>query len=358
VILGGVFLLACAGGAQAPKAFSVPVVVAPVERGPFRAVASLTGELQSPREGVLAAEISGTVAEAPRRLGDRVEAGDLVVRLDARSQQIALRQAEAARERAGADVAVREAALGREKFQTQRVLSVAAHDPGAVSEGEAEAARLGLQEAEAQVAAARGELAARDAAVDAARLDLARTRLEAPFAGVVSRQDARTGQRVGAGTVLAGVLGIGALEAVLDAGEAWAGRITPGVATEVRNSAGETAVGVVAGVVPAAQGGARNQRVRVDITEPPSGFIPGLPVTATVVVSTLADALLVPRDAVAQGTVFVVAEGKARRVPVQQAGDGGVIVAVEGALSAGELVVVRGNEALQDGSPVTVVGGS
>jgi multidrug efflux pump subunit AcrA (membrane-fusion protein) len=67
----------------------------------------------------------------------------------------------------------------------------------------------------------------------------------------------------------------------------------------------------------------------------------------------------VPRDAVilrqAASYVFRVADdGTAERVQVQVGSGQGAVVAVTGALQAGDRVVVRGGERLQPGQAVTV----
>jgi membrane fusion protein (multidrug efflux system) len=70
-------------------------------------------------------------------------------------------------------------------------------------------------------------------------------------------------------------------------------------------------------------------------------------------------ALVVPKDAlVSRGPVellFIVTDGKVHQVPVKrgQATEGWV--AIEGPVEEGQLVVVRGNERLRDGMPVTIL---
>lgn len=67
-------------------------------------------------------------------------------------------------------------------------------------------------------------------------------------------------------------------------------------------------------------------------------------------------ALVVPRSAVlatdGQDYVYIVQAGKARRVPVTQGSEDGNLVAVTGALQAGDAVVASGNYELTDGMTV------
>ena len=332
-------------------------MTAVVTQGSAAVRVTLDGEVRSPGEALSSTEIAGTVVAAPARIGARVHKGDTLVALDARPFRIALAQADAVLAQADAAVAVKRAAFDRVRVATTRLMSVAERDPGAISERETEDARLALSEAEAALRAAEAERDVRTASKQAAELDVSRTTLRAPVDGIVSRQEARLGARLAAGTLVSGVVSSGALEVTLDVGEVWAGRIVPGAIAhlQVPSRPEITAEGIVGGVVPAADGASRNQRARVDLPDPPPGLLPGLAVRAVVEVETLADALQVPRDAVASGSVFVVSEGKARKVAVTAVGTGGESVVVTGEMAAGDVVVIRGNEALQDGTPVNVV---
>lgn len=352
------WLAGCASEAAPPPSPGVPVITEPVVRGPTDVRLDLPGEVQSPGEARLAAEVAGTVVAVPARVGSRVARGEVLVELDRRSFDIAVRTATGRLEQARAQVAVREAALERVKVNSDRLLSVRQKDPTAVSQLEADEAALAVREAQAALQAALADVEVRQAEVDAAALDLARSRILSPIAGVVSRQDARIGQRIGAGTYLVTVLGAGGLEAVLDLGEAQAGTVAPGAPVKLKlpGRPGLTVDGTVAGVVPAAEGLSRNQRLRVDIPEPPPELLPGLAVRAEVAVATLADAVQVPRDAVTRGAVFVVVDGKAKKVEVETRYDLGETLVVTGELRSGDALVVRGNEALADGVAVRTGG--
>lgn len=352
-------LLACAEAPPARPPAAVPVVAEAVVRGPVEVRLELSGEVRSPSEAQVAVEIAAPVIAVPARVGTPVRAGDELVRLDARPFEIARKAAAARVQQAEAQVAVRRSAVDRVDLTTRRVLEVRERDPASVSALDAEDAALALQEARAQLQAAEADLAAARAQLDAAELDLRRTRVVSPVDGVVARQDAKVGQRVPAGTMVAVVVGAGPLEAVLDLGEQQAGQVAPGAPVVVSLLARPSvqATGVVSGVVASADGYSRNQRVRVDLPSPPPEMLAGLAVRGVVEVQRLDDGIQVPRDAVGRGAVFVVAEGKAKKVPVLVRFDLGETLVVDGPLEGGAQVVVRGNEALQDGADVNVVGG-
>jgi multidrug efflux system membrane fusion protein len=342
---------------------TVPVVLAEVTRGPAVSTVTLDGEVSSPGAAIISAEVAGSVATAPARVGDRVRVGSVIVTLDPASARIARDQAAANLARAEAQRAARTAAAARVRFETSRVLDVAKREPGGVSPREAQDAEIRLAEAEAAHAAAESEVQVATFALQAAELDLRRTSLVSPVAGVVSRQDATVGRRVAPGTALAAVVPTEGLEILVDVGEASAGRVQIGQAVAIRVPARPEirGSGTVAGVVPAAEGGARAQRARVLLEDGGTAvgrILPGMAVRATIEVTRFEDAILVPRDAVTGGAVYTVAEGKAVRVPIVVAAETGERVVVVSGIDAGAQVVVRGNEALQEGTPVGVATGA
>ncbi len=338
----------CTPAGGAPHGNAVPVVTAPVVQGPVDNVIEATGEVQEPVEARLGAEVSGTIASVPGRVGAAVHAGDVLVVFDDRPLRITLQVAQARLAQSRASLETRHVAQERVRLRSAGVLSVAAEAGGAVSGTEAEIARLDMREADASVQAAEADTAAAEANVAAATLDLQRTQVHAPFDGVVRDLQAIRGQRVGAGTPLLTLLGRGDFEVLIDLPSA-------GAATDQSVLLGtppQTVTGTVGGVVPGLSF-ARTQRVRVSVPTPPDWLLPGAVVPARLVIGHADQALSIPRDALTDGAAFVVHDGKVSRVPLTVRWDLGDRVVVEGALQAGDAVVIRGNEALTDGAAVS-----
>jgi HlyD family secretion protein len=184
-----ILLLAVAAGAawwvwSRPQ--PVAVRVADVALGQVEEIVANTraGTVKACRRARLAPAMGGQIAELPAHEGDRVEAGELLLALwnhDLLAQmRLAEREAEASTARAeaaclNAEQAAREAAR-QEKLQARRMASEEAIDRAQT------AAAAGLAECEAARATAR--VAA--ARVGVAEAELERSRLTAPFAGVVA----------------------------------------------------------------------------------------------------------------------------------------------------------------------------
>jgi membrane fusion protein (multidrug efflux system) len=181
-------------------------------------------------------QIPGTVVAIGAEDNDFVEAGQMLVTLDAADADVALAQAEAALAQAvrkvrglyssvhgsSAEVAVRQAAVDQARADYRRRQGLAAS--GAISAEELAHARDALIGAESALAATRAQLAtsaaqvsgtaidshpdvkAAAARVRAAWLDDRRTVLPAPVAGHVAKRSVQVGQRVQPGTPLMAVV--------------------------------------------------------------------------------------------------------------------------------------------------------
>ncbi|MBW6455157.1 MAG: HlyD family efflux transporter periplasmic adaptor subunit [Trueperaceae bacterium] len=402
---------------------AVATVVEPLARGPFVREVTGTGVVEAARERALAFEGGGSVAEVRVVEGVTVEAGEVLARLDvaalerdaeavraslasARADRARLepqqrvdrlelessvRQAEDALVRAerARDDAAREAQLAQQLFDVGATASVALR----AAEEALDAAERALQQARLTASSARSRLtnldqlaAAQIAASDAqlAQLEINLRNLEArlqdavlvaPFAGVVTVVSVRSGDRVGTQPVIS----------VVDTDELQVrGRFD-------ENRAVELFVGQSAAIVPDADASVRlaasldrispvaqrdgaGAQVSAVLTfdEPPGATVrPGYTVTVRVRVREIADALLVPLEAIsgsgeASYVVRVLADdgvGTAEHVPVEVLERNPTVAAVrvgpvaEGTagagLRAGDLVAVVDVDAIADGDRVS-----
>lgn len=128
------------------------------------------GTVEAVRQTVVAAQVAGAVVALPVKAGDRVKAGQLLVRLDARAaeQQAGAAAAQVEAARAAQQAATLEVQRQRLLFQS-RFISQAA-----------------LDQAEAQYRSASAQAAAQLATAQAARTESSYFTVKAPYDGVVS----------------------------------------------------------------------------------------------------------------------------------------------------------------------------
>ncbi|TVQ90247.1 MAG: efflux RND transporter periplasmic adaptor subunit [Deltaproteobacteria bacterium] len=311
-------VLAPGAGSQDEVESSVPVEVMPANPERIEAVLQLTGSVEPARQVALSPEVAGRVAWIDPRLrpGGRLDEGDVLLRLDARDLRAAL-VAEEAR-LAQADL---ELALERER---QRTSAREWELLGDVARSES----LALRRPHLAVAEANQRSAA--AAVDRARLNLARTRLKAPFRAVVVSQNVEVGQVVGSQGAVVTLVGTDEVRVIANVPSDRLAEVdVPGLNAQegavARVSFGRGAPasyeGVVTGVVGQLDPQTRTAQLVVSVQEPFSGerpLLPGTFVEVEILGRPIDDAVKVPREAVVDGeAVWVVVEGRLERRPVR-----------------------------------------
>jgi RND family efflux transporter MFP subunit len=300
-----------------------------------------TGIVRSRAAADLAASVAGTlqwVAEP----GTAVSPGQLVARLDTR--ELALARAEQAARVKRAEVNLQ--ALERELTRLRA-------SGNAVSRFNVDQAESNRDLAEADLQVARALLAQTDD-------QLGRSRLTAPFAGVVSDRVRRAGEEVGRGEVIARIVNPDELEIRLFVPLRHVRAVQPGHAVQVKADQREFTA-TVSTIVPA--GDPRTQSFEVLVKAPPvDGLLAaGNTVQVRLPLGEPQRRLSVPRDALiirAEGLYIVRINGqqRAERVPVKAGVADGDWIAVEGSVRAGDSVVVRGGESLRGNEKLDVVG--
>jgi membrane fusion protein, multidrug efflux system len=147
---------------------------------------SLSGTLRAEQEAAIRAEIPGAVLATYAEPGQRVQQGTPLAQLDAAAIRDAVNSA-----RAGVATAQANQQNARRDLERTQALVTA----GAIAERDLERARTALTAAEAQFAAARAQLTT-------AQENLSKTRIVAPFSGVVSIRSAKAGDVVSPGMPL------------------------------------------------------------------------------------------------------------------------------------------------------------
>jgi multidrug efflux pump subunit AcrA (membrane-fusion protein) len=171
---------------RADSTVALPVVGALVWRGDLVLSVRATGVVRAERQVTLRAETQGAVAEVAVRPGDRVERAQVLVRLDQRPFDLAVREAEAA----------------LDEMRIRLLDALVGDDPADTSAAAAQ---------RRQGARMRSGIAGAEARLDRARLDRERATITAPFGGVVDRVGVVAAQRVGPGEEIARIVDLSSL---------------------------------------------------------------------------------------------------------------------------------------------------
>ncbi len=164
----------------------VEVVVKPVDRGTVERTVANTraGTVKACRRAKLSPSVGGQIAKLSIREGDTVKEGDLLLEIWNRDLvaevQLAQSETEAARARA------RAALLKAEVSQREANRLVKLRDTGAASEEKTDKALTDARALRADYEAAEASVLMSEARIGVVKANLARTRLIAPFDGVVA----------------------------------------------------------------------------------------------------------------------------------------------------------------------------
>lgn len=330
--------------ALVPAAWAQPsaaaVQVASAEIRELAPTIRASGQVRSRDAADMAAAIPGTLAWVAEP-GTWVQAGEAIARIDA--EELRLQRVE------------QQARLKRIEVnlqQAERELKRLQGSGTAVSQFQLDQAR------------ATRDLAASD--LDIARVTLrqteerlSRTELRSPFDGVVSERLQRIGEEVSRGDIVARVLDPQELEIRLFVPLRHLRAVRAG---DTLTALGEQGAfqAQVHSVIPAAAGRAQSFEVMAKAPRELPWLAAGQLLRVELPLGQPEQRLSVPRDAlvIRSEGVFVMkvnGEQKAERVGVKLGVADGEWIAVDGELTAGDQVIIRGGESLRGGEPLKVL---
>lgn len=324
-----------------------PVRVITATMGSGGEPVSITGQVQAEEEASLSFRVGGRMIERLVNVGDAVEAGQVVARLEREPAENQLRQARAALESARGQLSKTRADFGR---QQSLIAS------GFTTRVRYDQARQAMVAAQAQFDDARARLAI-------AEDNLGYSDLIVDAGGSVTTRGAEPGEVVGAGQMIVRVARERGRDAVFDVPE----RILRAASAEkpidvvLASDPAVRAVARVREVSPQADPVTRTFKVRAGLDDPPEAMRLG----STVIGSVTLDAtpgIVVPPSALTQAegrpAVWVV-DRDAMTVSLRPVEVGQFAldsVAIASGLNEGELVVTAGVQVLRPGQKVRLLG--
>lgn len=339
LLLGLALALPGLAAAQAPAAPAPIVEVAKADIARIAPRRWVPGSVVSRDDARLATSAAGRL-EYVAEVGTRVKAGERVAKLEDEAIRLHLEDARSEVERIKAQRAL--AQRQRERYER-------------LAENRSIAANQ-VDEARAQVEQYSAQLRQAEARVRTAQYELEQTEVRAPFPGVVTERVAQRGEFVAAGAAIAHLVDTSHLEARVQAPLALAAMLEPEMELPVRIGEKSSKARVRA-VVPVGEERSRQFELRLALLDAQplvgSAIEVALPERAPV------RAMAVPRDALvvrADGSYVmrIGVNGTSEKVAVRAGASDGELTEIEGPLSAGDLVVVRGAERLGDGQKVQV----
>lgn len=317
----------------APSGGAVPVEVTRVALDTAAETVSAVGTLRSNESVVVRPEVSGRIAAINFVEGGRVEKGAVIVALDASVQEAELAQARAS-------LALRQQSLQRtQELLRERFVSQSALDEAI--------ANLKVTEANVQLAEAKRD----------------KTRIRAPFPGVIGIRKVSVGDYVKEGQDLVTLEDTSSLKVDFRVPEVLLTRVGKNQSLELSTEAvpGRRFAASVFAIDPVIDENGRALYLRARLRNEEGVLRPGMFVRVQLLLDERKNAMMIPEEALVpvgdEQFVYRVVDGKAERVKVRTGLRRGGRVEIREGLTAGDTVVTAGQLKLRDGVSVRPMGG-
>jgi membrane fusion protein, multidrug efflux system len=347
LVVTALLLAGCQRETEAAAPEIRPVRTVTVAKRDVGEIVSYTGRIEAEIETRLSFRIGGRMIARSVNVGDRVEPGQVVAKLDSQNELNALRSAQAAVTAAQAQFTEAQNNYERQKFLLARDV----------------ASRVQYERAEQSRDTAGAQLDSAQAQLNVAQDQVGDTELKADAGGIVIATAAEPGEVVQAGQLVIRVAPKGGRDAVFDV----PGQVLrsaprePVIDVSLTDDPSVTTVGRVREVAPQADPVTRTFNVKVGLTDPPAAMRLGATVTGRMQINS-ALTIEIPASALTEfdrrPALWVVDPStlavSLRNVDVQRHNP--ATVAISKGLETGEIVVTAGAQALHPGQKVRLLG--
>ncbi len=354
LIMGAVVsLVACAqflsfGAARAESLNVVPVAVVEAKLTDYQPKLTLSGAVAARSLVNVSFRVNGQVVERLVDIGQHVEKGQILARIDDVEQRANLRVAQASKDAAEAQLVQAEASFKRQQALLKQ---------GFTTRSQYDQADQALRTAQSTLTSAESQLGN-------ARDELSFTELHAPVSGVVTARNIETGQVMQAAQTAFSIAEDGPRDAIFDVQETLVNHARTGMGVTVALLADSSvqAEGKIRELSPVVDAQTGTVRVKVGVAQTPAQMALGAVVTGTVHMDTR-KVIELPWSAMTSDAgrtaVWRVAKDThvATLVPVKVLAYEKERVIVEGGLSEGQLIVTKGAQMLRSGEPTEIMQG-
>jgi RND family efflux transporter MFP subunit len=357
----------------------LPVKAVPAHRGDLVMTLKSPGEAYTERKVALKAEVGGVVKNLYVREGLHVKEGDILVEIEDREYALRLEKLQATRMKylsdlflekqfAAAEKEVSPATLEKlNKTQAEFDKATAGFQKGLVAQADLERAQKAYELALIEAGRKRDEIMASsknltqtEIDVKISEMELAKTKIRAPFAGVISDIKISPREHLDAGREICTVVDISRVKVKAKVLESEIGKMKVGREVDLRFSAypGKTVKGVVDAVSPVVNTEDRTCTVYIGVRNPAEEIKPGMHAEVEIAADIFTGRLLVPQASIlsrgGRRLVFVVEGGLAKWRYVEIGVENEKFAEILDGVKDGEPVIVEGHFTLAHDAKVSV----
>ncbi|CUS34435.1 putative Acriflavine resistance protein acrA [Candidatus Nitrospira nitrosa] len=346
------------------RARVVTVGIAPPIRADIDIRLAYTADISPYQVVNIFSRVDGYIAMLHVDKGDFVKTNQLLVEIDHTDYHHAVNQAKANLSAAKAKVAQQDAVLRNAKLTFDRMQTLIKDQ--FVSQQDLDNAQVNLDAARAAQDSLQAQVNQMEVALAQSERNLTYSYIRAPFEGYVAERNLDTGAYVSSATASTSTMSrgimslhdINTVRVLIEVVERDIPLVQVGQKAELRAEAYPDHVfeGTVTRIVQALNRATRTMTVEVDLPNGDRRLKGGMFARVEVLVGTHRQALQIPIDAVSRleetQYVYVVRDGKARRVEVEVGARSRNRIEITKGLTGNESVIVSGKDLVHDGRPV------
>lgn len=345
--------------AQEEELIPIPVEVVAVTTADISSTDNVNGLLAANVEVNVVPKVPGKVAQILVDMGDRVNKGDVLVRLDDAELQAQLKQAQAGLAMAKTSGSQANVRYQDAKKNLERMQSL--FEQGAISEQQLEGAEIQVELADPEVSAA--QIKQSEASLQMVQTQLNNTVITAPVGGIISARNVEIGEMAGQ-TPVVSIVDIDKVIVEVNVTEGQVNKLAKGqkVDVEVAAVSDKLFAGTILSISPAADAQTRLFQVRIEISNKDHKLKPGMFAQVKLSTEKKFGVVVISKEAIIERDkekiVFVVQNNVAIQKEVITGISDDNKVEVLSGLSSGEQLVIKGQHKLQNNAPVNVAGGN
>jgi membrane fusion protein (multidrug efflux system) len=333
-----VFFYSCSKQGSSAGGFTMPPIPVEVATAKVQKVADqfeAVGTIEAIESISVVSEIDAAVVKLPFEEGRFIKKGDLIAQLD--DSQLS------------AEVKRSEALFAQSQTNFNRIKSIVEQKAG--TQQDLDDAVVALQVAEANLALAKARFS--------------KTRITAPFDGMIGSRKVSIGTFLRIGQSITELANINEIRVTFSAPERFLSQLTRGAEVTVSSTVynGYKVKGKIIVIEPVLDELTRNARIIARVSNPGQKFLPGMSANISATLSEHPNAVTIPNEAVFangnQSFVFVVkSEGIVSRIPITLGLQLPDVVEVVHGLEPGMEVVKAGHQKLFEGAKIMAINAS
>jgi RND family efflux transporter MFP subunit len=366
---------------------AIRVEVTPIQRISVQRQAELSGTLVSPDQAKVSSEVAGRVQEVLVEMGREVRPGEVLVKLDPRELEFALRQSEGQLRQTEAQLGmdglrlndpppdeeistIKTAAANRDDARAQADRATQLIKKGLVSKADYDTAVTRVKVAEAAyqaaaetVASLKATLEQRRAAYELAQKKLSDAIIKTPIGGLVSERLVQPGEFIRENTPVVTIVQMNPLKLRTAIQEKFAAVMRPGLLAQfkVESLPDQVFPGKLAFVSPSVDQATRTFPVEILVDNTDRRLKPGFFTKGVILIQQDQNVLAVPEAAVftlaGESSVYVIEKNLIRKQPVSLGVRDGKLIEISSGLKGDEILATTRLSELATGVRIVVIDG-